>query len=380
MPSSKRRLKDKRVFQSRFHCRKLNLTPAQLDPDSLAKRVALNHLTEFPALPHPSPDSVSSFKITEELLNPLTILPLKDKTFWFIDEEPKLQEMSQILQTKTVIGVDVEVDHEYSYFPIITLIQISCDTHDFVVDATTLFRFIAPCLSPIFLDNSIIKLVFGQCDIRELKRDFGLYFSAVIDVQLVHQWVAGDSYQIGLDNFTKIYLDKEVDKTHQGFTFKLRPLPDYALEYARNDSNLLLECWEVLKKRHKEYLLNNYKYEIINEVIMKPFRFPKSVNGAGRQFSKCIKHKMHGPKRDEFAKRYFNPFKTVWNWRQNFGQKHDRPTHEMLNPEKLLRLAVQQPKNVEELEDVVSGARYWEPEWKESLLEAIALGETRETT
>ncbi|CAL8124815.1 unnamed protein product [Orchesella dallaii] len=366
-PSNKRK-KDARYFQTRAHVKKLNLDVAQLDPESLAKRIELNHLDEFPAIDHPAGDAVSAFKITEDVLKPVELA--KEREFWYVDEESKLEDMRKILTSKTVIGVDVEVDSEYSYIPIITLIQISCDTHDFVIDATKLFPFITESLQSIFLDNSIVKLVFGQNDVREFKRDFSLYFVGVIDVQLLHQWIACDRNSTGLEKFVKIYLDKEINKKHQEFHFKLRPLPEYILEYAKNDSRLLLECWEVMKERHREYLLSQYNYKAINDFVLKPFCFPSS-KPIEKEFEKALRH-LTKEKLVLFTKeRYFNVFKKIMGWRKRSARIRDLPPDKILSQEQVVRLCVVQPKSVDMLDSIISALAEWKPEWKESLVQVL---------
>ncbi|ODM94246.1 Exosome component 10 [Orchesella cincta] len=369
MPPSNKKKKDARYFKTRFEVKKLNLDVAQLDPDSLEKRIELNHLDEYPATNHPAEDAVSAFKITEEHLKPVEMA--KEREFWYVEDQSKLEDMRKIITSKTVIGVDVEVDSEYSYVPIITLIQISCDTHDFVIDATKLFPFITESLQSVFLDNKIVKLVFGQNDIREFKRDFSLYFVGVIDVQLAHQWISGGKHQTGLEKFVKIYLDKEIDKTNQDFHFKLRPLPDYILEYAKDDSKLLLECWEVMKERHRDYLLNQYSYKLINDIILKQFCFPKP-KPVEKEFEKAV-NQLAKAKRALFSKdRYFNVFNRISDWRKSSARKRDLPPDKVLSQEQVVRLCVVQPKSVHMLESVISELKNWKPEWKESLVKAIA--------
>ncbi|CAL8124797.1 unnamed protein product [Orchesella dallaii] len=355
-------------FKTKSEVNKLNLNLAQLDPESLAKRIKLNHLDEFPATSHPAPDAVSAFKIIEEVLKPVNLA--KAREFWYVENKSKLEDMRKILTSKTVIGIDVEVDSDYSYVPIITLIQISCDTHDFVIDATKLFPFITESLQSIFLDNSIVKLVFGQNDVREFKRDFNLYFTALVDVQLVHRLATGIKYLPRLNDVVKIYLDKEMDKGNQLFPFKFRPLPDYILEYAKNDSMFLLECWEVMKEQHREYLLKEYKYKLVNDVILKPFSFSKSKSFK-QEFEKISRSVPKGKQILFTDKNCFNVCMRILEWRKGVARMRDISVHNILSRAHVGKLCVEQPITVRYLGYVLPDVKAWERGWKEGLVKAI---------
>jgi len=351
----------------------ISMTPAKLDPISFAKRLDLNQLDEFPSQEanHPAPEAVAAFKIFEEFQKPVEIS--KEKEFWYIQEQTQLDKMVEILSTKTVIGVDVEVDSEYSYIPIITLIQLSCNTHDFVIDATKLFSSITKSLRPIFMNDSIVKLVFGYNDVGDFKRDFGLFFVGLVDLQLVHQRVTGEAFKIGLDKLVKYYVGKEIDKSHKSFHFKLRPLPKNVLEYAANDARVLLECWEVMKRSQKcrEYLLNAYDYEAINDTILRPASLPVAKEGSF-YFEKALKQ-VSKSKRELFTEeKHFEIFKVVLEWRKGIARIEDVPVNKVLNLGEVTNLCLEPPYTVQALESVHSVlGKGLKSEWKKSLVQTI---------
>ncbi len=57
-----------------------------------------------------------------------------------------------------------------------------------------------------------------------------------------------------------------VEKTYQLFNWRLRPLPSDAINYARDDSRLLLECCQKFKFVHVEFIyLKSYIYPIMQD-------------------------------------------------------------------------------------------------------------------
>ncbi len=156
--------------------------------------------------------------------------------------------MASILREKKTISFDTELDNEYSYYPLTALIQISCDTHDFIVDTIPLFDQIKFELGPIFSNEKILKVVFSPNDLLTLQRDFDFFCCSTLDVQNVVMQIEKQKSvdSISFEKIVQWYVDASYEKNEkdQMFLFRLRPLPKHILDYARNDSKLLLSAWE----------------------------------------------------------------------------------------------------------------------------------------
>src|SRR5690606_6938052 len=107
-----------------------------------------------------------------------------------------------------------------------------------VTDLTPLAGvFAAPDLEVVFHD--------ADYDLRILYRDFGLRVRGLFDTKLAAQFLGEPA--IGLASLTEKYLGIRLEKKHQRADWAQRPLPDYLLEYAAEDTRHLPALRDRLK-------------------------------------------------------------------------------------------------------------------------------------
>jgi len=121
--------------------------------------------------------------------------------------------------------------------------QLSVDTHDFVIDTVKLYEHIQEYLPPIFMNRSIIKIFFGTCDLPWLQRDYNIFLNSFVDVQNVYDKKSKNSNHSSFAFVVKDLLNIELDKKWQSFPWQMRKLPSEAIRYARLDSKLLYKVW-----------------------------------------------------------------------------------------------------------------------------------------
>lgn len=367
---SSRTVRSMQYYRARLRCENLNLEVAKLDFDSFGKRVGLNQLTEFPTTHHPNLTRAKSFKFADKHFDKLDMKTDDQRDFWWITEQDTLEEMVGILLEKTVIAIDTEIDCEYSYLPIISIIQISCDNYDFVIDAIKLHAYISNNLRPIFLSKDILKIIYSPHDLHAFKRDFNLYFCYVIDFQ--HIWSSKNNFKenISFDATIDQTLNIKISKKNQTFHFRLRDLPKDVLNYCRDDSKLLLFAWERVKDQLKDFLIEKYDYLYLDRFICRPYAFPKDT-AVSSQFNR-IRSKLRGEQQFSFSPdKYLNIFASIVNWRKRAAQTRDLPPRKILYPLEMVRLCVEKPKTIKLLEDMISRIKFWHEECKQSLIDVI---------
>ncbi len=207
-------------YRTRLHCENSDMQVAALDIDSYTRRVGLNMLDVFPENVHPNLCRAKSFNFKDHHFEEINFLRGNDRQFWEVKDLSLLDEMFEILENKTVIAIDTELDNDYSFIPIISLIQISCDTHDFVIYAIELHAYIANCLKQIFLSPNILKVVFSPNDIEYFKRDFGLYFCHTVDVQYVEKAFKKLTNFPSFQDVVFTNLSKKISKKFQNFHYQ----------------------------------------------------------------------------------------------------------------------------------------------------------------
>lgn len=212
-------------------------------------RQSLNQLQSFVSH-HPQPEKVSSWSITAPMD---TVKALqKDRQLIYVDTEDKFNNMcTHLSHGHFEISLDAEFGQNL-YLDCISIFQISCTHFDYVIDDFLMFPFVNDSLGPIFLNPSIVKLVFSEHDIRAFVRDHKLYFVGVVDLQNICSKYLNDNMLackpvMSLSEVCKIMLSVELDKSFQRYNYMQRPLNPKAIMYAANDSKILLSLWNKIK-------------------------------------------------------------------------------------------------------------------------------------
>eukprot|EP01025_Chloroclados_australasicus_P032592 TRINITY_DN3301_c0_g1_i3.p1 TRINITY_DN3301_c0_g1~~TRINITY_DN3301_c0_g1_i3.p1 ORF type:complete len:495 (-),score=25.88 TRINITY_DN3301_c0_g1_i3:17-1501(-) len=180
-----------------------------------------------------------------------------------------LQQLSQMCAELSVvdrIGIDVEHHHIHSYWGFTCLLQLSTGETDYVVDCIALHDHMG-LLSDIFRNESIMKILHGgDNDVMWLQKDFGLYLVNVFDTTRAAA-VIGRIKQINLANLLKHYCNVETDKSYQLADWRIRPLTEAMMTYARIDAHYLCFLADQLacELRQMDEKLNNIQNGMMSD-------------------------------------------------------------------------------------------------------------------
>lgn len=154
-----------------------------------------------------------------------------------IDDLKKFQE----------IAIDLEHHSFRSYQGLTCLLQISTDLTDYIIDVFPLWNDIQ-ILNEIFTLPSILKVFHSSTyDIIWLQRDLGIYVVNMFDT-----WVAAktlDYQHLSLSSLVDHYCHYQLDKRFQLADWRIRPIPEEMLQYARCDTHFLLYIYRKLKQQ-----------------------------------------------------------------------------------------------------------------------------------
>jgi ribonuclease D len=160
-----------------------------------------------------------------------------------------LKKLAQVLSAQPILAVDTESNSLFAYREQVCLIQFSTLEADYLVDPMVLTD-LAP-LGPIFANPHIQKTFHAaEYDLLCLKRDFSFSFSNMFDTMLAAR-ILGRK-EVGLGSLLEVEFNIQVDKRHQRANWGQRPLPDYLLDYARQDTHYLIELRERLERQLEE--------------------------------------------------------------------------------------------------------------------------------
>ena len=202
--------------------------------------------------PHPYQHEIENFEVPLDFLekdesnlhSPPTIdnLPAPE----IIETRVQLEALIEVLRTKREIAVDLEHHSFRSYQGITSLMQISTDEHDYIVDVFRLWND-AEALNEIFTSPSILKVFHGaEYDVIWLQRDLGLYLVNLFDTAIAAKLL--NYPKLSLMNLVAKFCDVQLDKRFQLADWRIRPLPEEMVNYARLDTRFLLYIYRCLKR------------------------------------------------------------------------------------------------------------------------------------
>mmetsp|Transcript_17675 Transcript_17675/g.49413 ORF Transcript_17675/g.49413 Transcript_17675/m.49413 type:complete len:795 (+) Transcript_17675:280-2664(+) len=181
-----------------------------------------------------------------EVQQPRVPADLDSTPFTFVDNTEELDLLVKSLGGAREIAVDLEAHHYRSFLGFTCLIQLSTRECDWVVDTLALRDLVGPKLGPVFADAGVQKVLHGaEYDVQWLQRDFGIYIVNMFDTGQAARVLELPSF--GLAFLMNHYCSTKVDKRYQMADWRLRPLPEDMLHYARMDTHFLLYISDRLK-------------------------------------------------------------------------------------------------------------------------------------
>ncbi|KAF5475765.1 hypothetical protein F2P56_007539 [Juglans regia] len=179
-------------------------------------------------------------------VNPVNPPPIESTPFKLVEEVKYLKELAAKLRGVNEFAVDLEHNQYRSFQGLTCLMQISTRTEDFVVDTLKLRIHVGPYLREVFKDPTKRKVMHGaDRDIVWLQRDFGIYVCNLFDTGQASKVLKlqRNSLEFLLDHFCGVIANKE----YQNADWRLRPLPEDMVRYAREDTHYLLHIYDLMR-------------------------------------------------------------------------------------------------------------------------------------
>jgi ribonuclease D len=236
-----------------------------------------------------------------------------------------------------MIAVDTEFIWRDTYFPILSLIQISSKKYIYIIDALTIDRFKE--LNKVFLDNNICKIFHSmRSDISVLNSCIESNFKNVFDTQIAESLLNNnDNFQIGYKAMVNKYFYRNLPKTETNSKWDRRPLSDQQLSYAADDVRFLIDIKKAQQKKlFKKKLSDKSRNLFENELIT-----------AEKKFSLLRLQRFEKKnKKISFLE------KRIFLWRENEAEERNVP------PNKVFK-----EKYIKDLSKVVEKKNFIECEW-----------------
>lgn len=188
---------------------------------------------------------------------------------------PQLERMVEELSKESEVAVDVEHSNK-SYEGMTCLLQFSSRSKDYIVDVFPIWKEV-PLLKKIMENESIIKVMHGaEMDTKWFQRDFNIHIINLFDTYRASRVLGFQkhSYAFLLNH----YCEKSTDKTYQLADWRIRPLTQEMLHYARIDTHYLLEIFDRLRAdmHQKAVSMNQDPEEVIRDVYASSYLVTKN--------------------------------------------------------------------------------------------------------
>lgn len=269
-------------------------------------------------------------------------LDLTETPLVFVDKEKDLKAMMGELMTSKEIAVDVE-HHSYRTFQGITcLLQLSTRTKDYIIDTIAL-REDLHVLNEVFTDPKIVKVFHGaDSDVEWLQRDLSVYIVNMFDTHQAAKRLnfARRSLAFLLKHFCQI----DADKALQLADWRMRPLPEELLLYARQDTHYLLYIYDMLtnllieKANGKITWLENV-YQCSTDVCAKRYVKLRITPDSHLELYRRSKR--------VFDNRQFYALKEIFLWRDAIARTEDESYAYVLPNHMMLQIAENLPREMQ---------------------------------
>ncbi|KAI0524872.1 hypothetical protein KFK09_004262 [Dendrobium nobile] len=276
--------------------------------------------------------------IEDEITKPLS---LESTPFKLVEGLRELKELAAKLHEVDEFAVDLEHNQYRSFLGLTCLMQISTRTEDFIVDTLKLRVHIGPYLREVFKDPLKRKVMHGaDRDILWLQRDFGIYVCNLFDTGQGSRLLQLE--RNSLEYLLRHFCGVEANKEYQNADWRLRPLPDEMIKYAREDTHYLLHIYDLMRCRllslssdENDLLLEVYKRS--SEVCMQLYEKEILTDTSYRY--------IYGLSEADFDSKQLAIVAGLCEWRDKVAREEDESTGYILPNKAVLEIARQMPQS-----------------------------------
>jgi len=292
---------------------------------------------------HPYAYELEQFEPSEDWLTlsePQMYHALDETPLIMVDNVKKLHAMMKQLKEIKEIAVDLEHHSYRSFQGFVCLMQISTRDIDFIVD-TLCLREDLHILNEVFTDPNILKVLHGSDhDIGWLQRDFGVYVVNMFDTGQAARTLQEGRFSLA--HLLKKYCNVEAQKQFQLADWRIRPLPDELIRYAREDTHYLLYVKDCMRNalieqgnKMKNLIRSVYSKStsLCQTLYEKPIFLPESYMDLYQKY------------RGRLNPQQLECFRLIYGWRDKTAREEDESMGYTLPNHMLFQIAENLPNS-----------------------------------
>jgi len=279
---------------------------------------------------------------------------LEETPFEYIETSEQLQNMLRHLMDRSAvkeIGVDLEHHYQRSFLGFTCLMQISTRTKDFVIDTIQL-RSEMHLLNAAFSDASLLKVLHGaDFDIEWLQKDFGIYVVNMFDTGQASRILQYAHYSLAF--LMQKFCAVQAQKQYQLADWRIRPLGDDLMKYAREDTHYLLFIYDNLRNELTRHQLQHQQriddvdacnkasllavYEKSKQLCRKVFKKPVFNSQAFMNLCSSNSH---------LSVNQMKALASLYEWRDKWARQADESCEYVLKKHQMLKIAELLPREI----------------------------------
>ncbi|KAF5202201.1 Rrp6-like [Thalictrum thalictroides] len=297
----------------------------------------------------------SSSKIVEGfrfVVNGEVDLKMKGSHVW-VDKEDQLKELVEVLSKERVFAVDTEQHSLRSFLGFTALMQISTHCEDYLVDTIALHD-VMGILRPVFGNPTICKVFHGaDNDVLWLQRDFHIYVVNLFDTAKACE-VSSKPHK-SLAYLLETYCGVAKNKMLQLEDWRLRPLSEEMIQYARADAHYLLYIADRMATElqnqnieNSECLDDKFKEatRLSNKTCLQLYKKEIAASPGDSAASSIISRYSNG--QEPFNSETKELVERLCLWRDIMARVHDESLRYVLSDQAIVALASKAPTTATE--------------------------------
>ena len=269
-------------------------------------------------------------------LNKLSYLLGKKKNIIYVDSITTKNFLEESLQKENLIAIDTEFDWRNTYYPILSMIQISTYDHIFLLDY---LKWKDLDFLKRYLEKENKKIIFhsSRSDTTVLSSNINLKIKNSYDIQIGEKFLT-KGLGLSYGSLVETYFGIKLEKGETNSNWLKRPLSDSQIQYAAQDVEFLIGIYKIQKKQ-----LN--KLGFLDEV--------ESLSNLEADLGNKSIKEMRVKK---FRKKYKRKKLNIYSWREMIAEnKNIPPSHVFKDNEinKLMKLDLRQKDSRKKLMSIM---------------------------
>jgi len=181
------------------------------------------------------------------LLNQIYSLFSVKKNSYLIESNEDILFLNQVLTSEPILGIDTEFNWKNTYYPILSMLQISTKRKVLLIDCIKLrnLNFLKEILEN---KEKIIIFHSSRSDATVLSTNLNIRIENAFDIQIAERFLVGGNNK----NYAAIvekYFPIKLSKSETNSDWLKRPLSKEQISYAADDVRYLINIFEKQKKK-----------------------------------------------------------------------------------------------------------------------------------